>query len=92
MRAIFSKNYLDDSIQPNGYIEWQSTDPRVGNSTYQLEYNDYGPGVNLTARLANYPITQELTAAQFAEYDSPLKVFQYPDGRFGNTEWIDSEA
>ena len=92
MRAIFSNNYLDDSIQPNGYIEWQNTDPRIANDTYQLEYNDYGPGVDLTARLANYPITRELTAARFAEYDDPSEVFQYQDGRFGNIAWIDTEA
>ena len=92
MRSVFSNNYLDDSIQPGGYIEWQATDPRINNSTFQLEYNDYGPGVNMTARLANYPITQELTAEQFAEYDSPDKVFQYVDGRFGNTAWIDQGA
>ena len=29
MTAIFAFNYLDDSIRPSGYIEWQSTEPRV---------------------------------------------------------------
>lgn len=92
MLALFSNNYLDDSIQPGGYIEWSSSDPRIANDTYMLEYNDYGPGVNLTARQANYPITKELTAAQYAEYDSPSKVFQYQNGTFGNTAWIDTAA
>lgn len=91
-RSIFANNLLDDSIQPNGYIEWSSTDPRVNNYTFQAEYQDYGPGFNLTARLANYPITLELTADQYAAYDSPEKVFQYADGRFNNTAWIDYSA
>jgi len=29
MRAIFANNYLDDSIEPSGYIEWSATDPRI---------------------------------------------------------------
>ncbi|KAL9106891.1 MAG: hypothetical protein Q9227_008139 [Pyrenula ochraceoflavens] len=91
-RSIFANNYLDSSIQPNGYIEWSSTDPRITNQTFQAEYKDYGPGFNLTARLANYPITLELSDAQYAPYDAPEKVFQYPDGRFGNVGWIDMQA
>lgn len=91
-RSIFANNYLDDSIQPNGYIDWSTTDPRVNNYTFQAEYQDYGPGFNLTARQANYPITLELTSAQYAPYDAPDKVFQYPDGRSGNTAWIDYSA
>lgn len=91
-RSIFANNYLDDSIQPNGYIDWSSTDPRINNYTFQAEYQDRGPGFNLTARQANYPITLELTNAQYAPYDTPEKVFQYPDGRFGNTAWIDYSA
>ena len=53
------------------------------------EYKDYGPGFNLTARLANANITKELTTAQWEQYDSPHKVFQYIDGRYGNDKWVD---
>ena len=91
-RSIFSFNYLDDSIRPGGYIIWSSTDPRVDNYTFMAEYRDYGPGFNLTARLANANVTKELTAAQFEPYSSPEKVFQYPNGTFGNSAWIDYSA
>ncbi|MCJ1310215.1 hypothetical protein MMC25_003877 [Agyrium rufum] len=89
IRAIFSYNYLDSSILPAGYIQWSATDPRVNNYTFQAEYKDYGPGFNLSARDAAYPITKELTAAQFAPYSSPRKVFQFENGAFGNDAWID---
>lgn len=36
MRSIFANNYLDDSIQPNGYIQWSATDPRIGPSKSAL--------------------------------------------------------
>ena len=56
------------------------------------EYKDYGPGFNLTARLANANVTKELTPAQYAPYDEPAKVFQYQNGTFGNVDWIDTGA
>jgi len=28
-RSIFSHSYLDDSINPSGYVQWGATDPRV---------------------------------------------------------------
>ena len=90
MRSIFSYTYLDDSIQPGGYIQWQPIDTRINNYTLQAEYKDFGPGFNLTARTANYPVTIELTDEQFEPYSSPAKVFQYRNGTFGNTGWIDT--
>lgn len=57
--------------------------------TFEAEYADYGPGFNLSARLAGN-ITRELTAAGYAPYSSPDEVFQFPfNGTFGNTAWID---
>lgn len=54
------------------------------------EYHDYGPGFNLTARLVAANVTKELTPTEFAPYDEPAKVFQYPfSGKFGNVGWID---
>lgn len=38
MRSIFSNNYLDDSIQPNGFIEWSATDPRVDFSEFASRF------------------------------------------------------
>ncbi|KAK4547738.1 hypothetical protein LTR36_000696 [Oleoguttula mirabilis] len=89
MRSIFSNNYLDDSIEPSGFIEWSATTPRITFNTTMAEYNDYGPGFNLTARLAAN-ITIEMTAQEYAPYSTPAKVFQYPfSGAFGNVAWID---
>ncbi|KAF2235482.1 carbohydrate esterase family 8 protein [Viridothelium virens] len=89
MRSIFANCYLDDSIEPSGYIEWQSTDPRLNYNTSMAEYQDYGPGFNLTGRVqAN--ITRLLTSQQYEPYSTPEKVFEYPfSGKFGNIGWID---
>lgn len=92
-RSIFSQTYLDDSILPAGYTPWSTTAPGITNQTFMAEYNDYGPGFNLTARLTvGANVTKELSTQQWSDYDSPDKVFQYPDGRFGNTAWIDYDA
>ena len=89
MRSIFANNYLDDSIEPSGFIEWSSTDPRINFNTIMAEFNDYGPGFNLTGRIAAN-VTKLLTPAQYAPYSTLGNVFQYPfSGRFGNTAWID---
>lgn len=61
----------------------------MSNLTFQAEHEDYGPGLNLTARLAAYPVTRELSKEQYEAYSSVEKVFQYPDGREGNVAWID---
>lgn len=54
------------------------------------EYKDYGPGFNLTGRLAASNITIEMNATQYEPYSTVDKVFQFPsNGRFGNTAWID---
>jgi pectin methylesterase-like acyl-CoA thioesterase len=88
-RSIFANSYMDDSIQPNGYIEWSKTEPRVNANTTMAEYKSYGPGWNEeTRRKSNVSIV--MTEEEYAEYDSLEKVFQYPfSGEFGNTKWID---
>ena len=54
------------------------------------EYQDYGPGFNLTGRQLAANVTKELTTAQYEPYSTVDKVFQYPfSGEFGNTAWID---
>jgi pectin methylesterase-like acyl-CoA thioesterase len=91
MRSIFAQNYLDDSIQPGGFIEWSSSDPRINFNTTMAEWRDYGPGFNSTGRLkAN--TTRLLTDKEYAPYSTPENVFQSPfSGEFGNTAWIDWE-
>ncbi|EMC92708.1 carbohydrate esterase family 8 protein [Baudoinia panamericana UAMH 10762] len=89
-RSIFALSYLDDSIQPNGYIEWSSSDPRVNFNTTMAEFHDFGPGFNLTAREAASNVTIEMTPKEYAPYSTPALVFQYPfSGAFGNVAWID---
>jgi pectin methylesterase-like acyl-CoA thioesterase len=88
-RSIFANCYVDDSIQPNGYIEWSTTDPRVNASTTMAEYKDHGPGLNETARLASN-VTIVMDKKQYEPYSTLEKVFQFPNsGKFGNTAWID---
>ncbi|KAI8932268.1 hypothetical protein NX059_010469 [Plenodomus lindquistii] len=90
-RSIFANSYLDDSIQPNGYIQWSVSDPRVIANTTMAEYKDYGPGWNETARIASN-VTIVMNEAQYKPYSSVEKVFQYPNqGRFGNVAWIDTD-
>lgn len=90
MTSIFVHNYLDDSIEPSGFIEWSSSDPRIDFNTTMAEFQDYGPGFNLTGRLAAANITKELRPAEYAPYSTLEDVFQFPfSGKFGNTAWID---
>ncbi|CAO2649830.1 Nn.00g011220.m01.CDS01 [Neocucurbitaria sp. VM-36] len=90
-RSIFANCYLDDSIQPSGYIEWSTTDPRVNSNTTMAEYKDYGPGWNATGR-AQSNVTLVMDRKQYEPYSSLEKVFQYPfSGKFGNVAWIDRQ-
>jgi len=87
MRAIFARTYLDASILSTGYIDWAGT-PRYSNWTLQAEYKDYGPGYNATGRaISNFDV--QLTDKEYEPYSSPAKVFQTPQGKFGNIGWID---
>jgi len=86
MRSIFARTYLDKSILSTGFIDWNPS--RYNNYTVQAEYHDYGPGYNPTGRaISKFDV--QLNDSQWAPYSSPQKVFQFPDGRFGNTGWID---
>ncbi|TVY29419.1 putative pectinesterase A [Lachnellula hyalina] len=87
MRAIFARTYLDNSILSTGYIDWVPA-RYTPNLTLQAEYKNYGPGYNVSGR-ASALFDVQLTDRQWAVYDEPGKVFQTPEGRFGNTGWID---
>lgn len=86
MRAIFARTYLDASILNTGFIDWVPS--RYSNWTTQAEYKDYGPGFNKTAR-ATANFTVQLTDKEYEPYSTPQKVFQTPEGKFGNVGWID---
>ncbi|KAL3423776.1 pectinesterase family protein [Phlyctema vagabunda] len=86
-RSIFARTYLDASILPTGYIDWNPA-RYTANLTLQAEYRDFGPGFNATGRaLSRFDV--QLTPLQYAPYSTPAKVFQTPDGTFGDTSWID---
>ncbi|TVY46949.1 putative pectinesterase 67 [Lachnellula cervina] len=87
MRAIFARTYLDSSILSTGYIDWVPA-RYTPNLTLQAEYRNYGPGYNVSGRASALSDVQ-LTDRQWEGYDEPGKVFQTPEGRFGNTGWID---
>jgi hypothetical protein len=90
MRAIFANTYLDASILPTGYIDWNPS--RYDNLTLQAEFENFGPGFNATARAASL-FDVQLTRAQWAPYSSPADVFQFPNtGAFGNDGWVDYHA
>jgi len=90
--TVYMNSYLDATIMGSGYTTWASHPTNFTSGlTLFGEYNSTGPGFNATAR-AQAGLTQELTAAQVAPYNSPQKVFLLPDGSAnGNTAWIDFE-
>jgi len=88
MRAIFARTYMDDSILSTGFVDWEGTPRYTPNLTLQAEFKNLGPGYNVTGRAISM-FDVQLTDEEWSVYDSPGKVFQTPEGRFGNTEWID---
>lgn len=90
-RSIFANTYLDDSIEPSGYIEWSASDTRFNANTTMAEYKTYGPGFNATGRAAGN-VTIVMNKKQYDPYSSVDKVFQYPfSSKGGNTAWIDKD-
>ncbi|KAF2673339.1 pectin lyase-like protein [Microthyrium microscopicum] len=89
-RSIFSKTEMDDSIRSAGYTTWSSSETRVHSETMMAEYSNTGPGFNAAGRREG-KISHVLSDSEFAGYSSPAKVFQSPDGKFGNVEWIDTK-
>jgi pectin methylesterase-like acyl-CoA thioesterase len=91
-RSVYLNTFMDASIIPAGYTKW-TTNPltdNYNNYTFMAEYKSYGPGFNLTARLAGN-VTKELDASTVKGYDSPKAVFMTPTGQQPNVAWIDQE-
>lgn len=105
MRSIFSFNFLDASILPTGFVDWDPpryTDGIANTSvnnwgfgefaTIQAEFMNFGPGFNAASR-AKSLFDRQLTTQQFEPFSSPQEVFAFEDnGVFGNTDWIDFGA
>ena len=90
-RSIFANTYLDDSIEPNGYVEWSASEPRVNSNTTMAEFKTHGPGFNATGR-AESKVSIVMDKRQYEPYSTVDKVFQFPfTGKGGNTKWIDKD-
>lgn len=88
-RSIFANTYEDGSIVDTGYINWIVDGVgRLTNDTVMAEYRALGPGFNLTGR-REAGIGIVMNQNLYRPYDRPNKVFQTPDGTFGNVGWID---
>jgi hypothetical protein len=92
-RSVFLNTYMDASINAAGYKKWaESADPAVSRVvpgwTVMAEYESYGPGFNLTGRIAGN-VTIEFTKKQARAYDTPLDVFMNETGAQPYVGWID---
>lgn len=87
---MFIDTFLDASITPPGYEKWGATDPRYSNLTTMAEFGSYGPGFNLSGRLAG-GIALELTKQQLTPYRSPKAVFMDESGKQPYVDWIDKK-
>lgn len=105
MRSVFSFTYLDPSILPTGFIDWNPprytdglSNTSVNNwgfgeyATIQAEYQNFGPGFNVTGREESL-FDRQLSEELFAPFSSPKEIFAHEDeGVFGNIGWIDFDA
>jgi hypothetical protein len=87
-RSIFSNCDLDDSIRGPGYSLWSNEDKRVSNLTLMAEYANRGNGSNVQEREGTH-ISKIMSYWEHLDYDTPWKVFQFRNGRYGNADWID---
>ncbi|GHJ83824.1 hypothetical protein NliqN6_0226 [Naganishia liquefaciens] len=80
-RSIYKNTYMSEVVLPAGFIEWQSTEPRlVPNLTFFGEYGSYGPGYKPDQR--NQTVGALLTEEEANQY-TVEKVFG------GMPSWID---
>lgn len=84
-------SYLDGSILPAGYIQWQPTLPRVDNYTFMATWDNYGPGWNVSAEEASN-VTIVLNDTAVEPYRWPVDVFLESNGSTGNTWWVDQSV
>ncbi|KAJ5624316.1 hypothetical protein N7510_000625 [Penicillium lagena] len=92
-RSIFARTYEDASIEPSGYIDWivdgvGRYEPGI---TFMAEYDVFGPGFNRTGRVDG-GVDTLLDSRGYEPYSTPASVFQDPEGRFGDVQWIDWET
>jgi hypothetical protein len=82
-RSIFSHTYLDDSINPSGYVQWGSSDPRINQSKSR--------DLMIVLRPLLTAFVPHRHKKQYTPFSVLERVFQFPTGKFGNTAWIDKQ-
>lgn len=92
-RSIFARSFEDGSIDSSGYIDWvvSGVARYKAGTTLMAEYKTFGPGFNKTGRVDG-GVTTVLGKKEWEPYSEPRKVFQNPEGVFGDVQWIDWEV
>ncbi|KAI1824357.1 carbohydrate esterase family 8 protein [Xylaria intraflava] len=88
-RSLFTNTYLDLSILPGGYTEWEGQpDGNIGINTTMAVYDVYGPGYDAAAEKSSN-ITEIFGEKEATPYLRPVDVFMTPEGKQPNIKWID---
>ncbi|KAK8080305.1 hypothetical protein PG997_008123 [Apiospora hydei] len=91
-RSVFMNSYLDASILPAGYIQWQDTDPRFdAATTLEAVYRNQGPGYD-EAAMGGSNVTTVLNDTSVEPYASPRDVFMGWEGEPDDLSWIDNRV
>jgi pectin methylesterase-like acyl-CoA thioesterase len=86
-RSIYMNTSMDTTINPQGYTGWGT--PTPPDTTFMAEYENFGPGWNVTARIKGNA-TRVLSDEQVAPYQCASDVFMDEAGSQPYTQWIDS--
>ncbi|KAF9236455.1 carbohydrate esterase family 8 protein [Melanogaster broomeanus] len=78
---VYLRTYMDDSIQPAGFTDFDDARPVIANTTYYAEYESYGPGANNSARV---PIEHILDSTEARNFTVEGVFLEKPN-------WIDYE-
>ncbi|EIW81104.1 carbohydrate esterase family 8 protein [Coniophora puteana RWD-64-598 SS2] len=79
--TVYLRTYMDDSIQPAGFMPFDSARPVIANTTYYAEYASYGPGANTSTRV---PIEHLLDTDETSNFTLAGVFLEQP-------QWIDYE-
>ncbi|XP_027339185.1 probable pectinesterase/pectinesterase inhibitor 12 [Abrus precatorius] len=87
-RTVFLESYIDDFIDPKGWIKWSNNDQSL-DTLYYGEYENYGPGSSIDNRVEwfgyhsmDYNDAYNFTVSEFINGDTWLEStsFPYDDG------------
>ncbi|WVZ20052.1 hypothetical protein V8G54_007374 [Vigna mungo] len=83
-RTVYLESYIDNFIDPKGWIEWNNDNKR-SDTLYYGEYDNYGPGSNTDSRvqwlgyhLMDYGDAYNFTVSQFINADDWLDTTLVP--------------